>query len=216
MLIAHLGQLLVSNSLSGSRSPTAQQGRPGSDRTDRKAYIQGVAWLVHGLPEDLDQHERTEVIRAMPPALLEAAYEASPSASRISYPSSSPYHRHGRSSSASADHRSLMHRAVQALVAQLMIPFQILWVYLIMLLGRAVQLERRYKVTEKVVHHSGELGYAVGKQGVWLSEAIFNNGGARFGQLVTGTVTYTAQGLVRGISDGIREARIERRQFEEY
>ncbi|KUI68838.1 hypothetical protein VM1G_04394 [Cytospora mali] len=195
------GQLLVSNALSDVRSSTAQ-GHPGSDSTDRKAYVQGVAWLIHGLPEDLDQHERTELMRAMPPALLGEAYKISPSASRSSYPSSE-------------DHRSLMHRAVQAVVAQLMVPFQLMWVYLIVLLGRAVQLERKYRVTEQVVRHSGELGYTVGKRGVRLSEAIYSHGGARIGQLVTGAVTYTAEGLVRGISDGIREARTERRQVGE-
>ncbi|ROW09350.1 hypothetical protein VMCG_02541 [Cytospora schulzeri] len=201
------GQLLVSNALSEGISSTAQ-GHPASDRTDRKAYVQGVSWLIHGLPEDLDQHERTELIRAMPAALLGEAYKTSPSGSRLSYPSSSPYH-----SRSSSDHRSLMHRTVQAVVAQLLIPFQLMWAYLIILLGQAVQLERRYRVTEQVVRHSGELGYTVGRRGVRLSEAIYSNGGARIGQLVTGAVTYTAEGLVRGISDGIREARTERRRI---
>lgn len=187
-------------------SSTAQ-GHPGSERTDRKAYVQGVAWLVHGLPEDLDQHERTELIRAMPPALLEEARRTSPSGSRLSYPS--PPHG-GRPA---PDRRSLMHRAVQAAVAQLLAPFQLLWACLVALLGRAFQLERRYGVTERVVRRSGELGYMLGRRGVRLSEAIYSNGGARAGQLVTGAVAYTAEGLVKGISDGIREARTERRRM---
>lgn len=218
------GQLLVGNALSMGISPTGpgagKGSNPGSDnRTDRKAYVQGVAWLIHGLPEDLDQHERTELVRAMPAALLEGAYRTSPSASRSSYPSSSTPQRHGRrrrASLASADHRSLMHRAVQAAVAQLLLPLQLLWAYLVLLLGLAVQLERRYDLAEKVVRRSGELGYTVGKRGVRLSEAIYSNGGARrIGRLVTGAVTYTAEGLVRGVSDGIRESRTERRRIGE-
>ena len=196
----------MSNALAGDRFPTAQ-GRSGSEKTDRKAYVQGVAWLIHGLPEDLDQHERTELMRSMPPALLNAAYETRPSASRLSYPLA-PYHRRLSSS----DHRTLVHRAVQAFVAQLVVPLQILWSCLVLLLGHAAQLERRYKVAEQVVKHSGELGYTVGRRGVRLSETIYSNGGARVGQLVTSTVTYTVEGLVKGISDGIREARAERRQ----
>ncbi|KAK7748550.1 hypothetical protein SLS53_000570 [Cytospora paraplurivora] len=220
------GQLLVSNALSmgiSSTGPVAGRGsNPGSDnRTDRKAYVQGVAWLIHGLPEDLDQHERTELIRAMPAALLEGAYRTSPSSSRLSYPSSAaassssaPFHSRRRSSS--SDHRSLMHRAVQAAVAQLLVPLQLMWAYLVLLLGLAAELERRYNLTEQVVRHSGELGYTVGKRGVRLSEAIYSNGGARrMGRLVTGAVTYTAEGLVRGVSDGIRESRTERRRIGE-
>lgn len=198
----------MSNALSEGLASTAR-GHPASDRTDRKAYVQGVAWLVHGLPEDLDQHERTEIIRAMPAALLAEAYKTSTSGSRSSYPSS-PYH-----SRSPSGHRSLVHRTVQAVVAQLMIPLQLMWAYFIILLGQAIQLERKYRITEQVVKHSGELGYTVGKNGVKLSEAIYSNGGARVGQLVTGAVTYTAQGLVKGISDGIKEARMERRQIGE-
>lgn len=198
----------MSNALSEGLTSTAR-GHPASDRTDRKAYVQGVAWLVHGLPENLDQHERTELIRAMPAALLAEAYKTSPSGSRSSYPSS-PYH-----SRSPSGHRSLVHRTVQAVVAQLMIPLQLMWAYFIILLGQAIQLEREYRITEQVVKHSGELGYTVGKHGVKLSEAIYSNGGARVGQLVTGAVTYTAQGLVKGISDGIKEARMERRQIGE-
>ncbi|ROW16741.1 hypothetical protein VPNG_01662 [Cytospora leucostoma] len=217
------GQLLVSNALSMGISPTGPVAGKGSsnprsdNRTDRKAYVQGVAWLIHGLPEDLDGHERTELIQAMPAALLEGAYRTSPSSSRSSYPSSasssssSPHHSRRSSSS---DHRSLMHRAVQAAVAQLLIPLQLMWAYLVLLLGLAAELERRYDLAEQVVRHSGELGYTVGRRGVRLSEAIYSNGGARrVGRLVTGAVTYTAEGLVRGVSDGIRESRTERRRI---
>lgn len=208
----------MSNALSEGMSPTAAQGHPNSERTDRRAYVQGVAWLVHGLPEDLDQHERTELIRAMPPVLLEEAYRTPlPSAgSRLSYrqpsPPPPPPH-HGRPGG--PDHRSLMHRAVQAGVEQLVVPFQLLWACLVVLLARALQLERRYRVTEQVVRRSGELGYTVGRRGVRLSEVIYSNGGARVGQMVTGAVAYTAEGLVKGISDGIREARAGRRRIGE-
>ncbi|KAJ0118061.1 hypothetical protein J7T55_014514 [Diaporthe amygdali] len=216
------GQLLVNNALSEGRPPSVQ-GQPGANRIDRKAYVQGVAWLVHGLPEDLDKHERTELIRAMPPALLEEAHRTPPSsqpAARPSYPSSS-------STSPSSNYaylmgggvgdagRTLVQRAARALVLQLLVPLHLLWAYVVVLLGRAVQLERKYKVTEQVVRHSGELGYEVGRGGVKLSGVIYNHGGARVGHLVTNMVAYTADGLVKGISDGIREARTERRQIAE-
>lgn len=219
--VRNIGQLLVNNALSEGRPPSVQ-GQPGANRIDRKAYVQGVAWLVHGLPEDLDKHERTELIRAMPPALLEEAHRTPTSqpAARPSYPSSS-------STSPSSNYaylmgggvgdagRTLVQRAARALVVQLLVPLHLLWAYVVVLLGRAVQLERKYKVTEQVVRHSGELGYEVGRGGVKLSGVIYNHGGARVGHLVTNMVAYTADGLVKGISDGIREARTERRQIAE-
>ncbi|KAK2613626.1 hypothetical protein N8I77_000526 [Diaporthe amygdali] len=214
------GQLLVNNALSEGRPPSVQS-QPGANRIDRKAYVQGVAWLVHGLPEDLDKHERTELIRAMPPALLEEAHRTPPSsqpAARPSYPSSSstsPSSNYGYLMGGGVGDagRTLVQRAARALVVQLLVPLHLLWAYVVVLLGRAVQLERKYKVTEQVVRHSGELGYEVGRGGVKLSGVIYNHGGARVGHLVTNMVAYTADGLVKGISDGIREARTERRQI---
>lgn len=204
------------------------QGHPAAGRIDRKAYVQGVAWLVHGLPDDLDKHERTELIRAMPPSLLEEAHRtpASQQQTATARPltpssSSSVYGYFGGGSGSSVGGGvgdagwTLAQRCARALIVQLLVPLHVLWAYVILLMGRAVQLEREYKVAEQVVKHSGELGYEVGKGGVRLSGVIYNHGGARVGHLVTNVVAYTADGLVKGISDGIREARTERRRVEE-
>lgn len=110
--------------------------------------------------------------------------------------------------------RSLIQRIVAAMVVRLVGPLQFLWTYLIMLLSLAAQIERKYKVTQLVVKHSGELGYTVGKRGVKLSGAIYKNGGARVGAVVTDAAAYVADGLVKGISDGIREACLELREEE--
>lgn len=203
------------------------QGHPAAGRIDRKAYVQGVAWLVHGLPDDLDKHERTELIRAMPPSLLDeahrtpASYQQQPPLYPSSSPSSSVYGYFGGSGGGGGmvpdvvdAGCALAQRLARALVVQLLVPLHMLWAYVVVLLGRAVRLEREYKVAEQVVKHSGELGYGVGRGGVRLSGVIYNHGGARVGHLVTNVVAYTADGLVKGISDGIREARTERRRVE--
>lgn len=225
--VRNIGQLLVNNALSEGR-PSTLHGHPAAGRIDRKAYVQGVAWLVHGLPDDLDKHERTELIRAMPPALLEEAHrtpvsQQQPARARPLYPSSSSSSVYGYFGGGSAGGGggvggaglALAQRFARALVMQLLVPLHMLWAYVVVLLGRAVQLEREYKVAEQVVKHSGELGYGVGRGGVRLSGVIYNHGGARVGHLVTNVVAYTADGLVKGISDGIREARTERRRVEE-
>ncbi|KAG6366502.1 hypothetical protein INS49_000679 [Diaporthe citri] len=197
------GQLLVNNALSEGR-PSTVHGHPAAGRIDRKAYVQGVAWLVHGLPDDLDKHERTELIRAMPPALLEEAHRTpvsqQPATPRPPYPpsSSSVYGYFGGGSAGGVGGvgdagLALAQRFARAIVVQLLVPLHMLWAYVVLLLGRAVQLEREYKVAEQVVKHSGELGV---------------------GHLVTNVVAYTADGLVKGISDGIREARTERRRVD--
>lgn len=176
----------------------------GIDRNERRAYIQGVTWLLQGLPDDLDSGERADLLKALPDSLLVEMNRSHRGGTRWIGPSAS-----------SANDRSLMQRAVAALVLQLIVPMQFLWAYVLMLLMYAVQLERRYKVTEHVVKHSGELGYTVGRRGVKLSGAIYNNGGAKVGAMVTDAAAYLADGLVKGISDGIREACVELRETED-
>lgn len=203
------GQLLVNNALS------SENHTPAAQLKDRRAYVQGVAWLLQGLPEDLDAHERNELVRAMPDCLLEeiqterqqddasgthqqlvrrdrnsrAAIKTTPPSA--SSPTGGPL-----------DDRSLVQRTVAAVVVQLMFPLQIFWAYCMILLSHAFYLERKYKVTEQFVKHSGELGYTVGKRGVKLTGTIYNNGGSRVGQ----SLLYVADGLVKGIRDGIQEA----------
>ncbi|POS81247.1 hypothetical protein DHEL01_v200347 [Diaporthe helianthi] len=233
------GQLLVNNSLS-------LNGHSPAGGIDRRAYVQGVAWLVHGLPDDLDKHEKAELIRAMPPSVLEEAHMTP-----TSRQPGSPGHHPPQSSSTAPSTTittaatttsttssvfdyyfsismslssivtgvnvseawwPLAQRVLRAAWLQLLVPLHMLWAYVLVLLGRALRLEREYKVAEQVVKHSGELGYGVGRGGVRLSGVIYNHGGARVGHLVTNVVAYTADGLVKGISDGILEARTERRR----
>ncbi|KAJ4412420.1 hypothetical protein N0V82_008815 [Gnomoniopsis sp. IMI 355080] len=201
------GQHLVNNALSERRSSFSQ------DRSnERRAYVQGLAWLLQGLPQDLDDQERQDLTRSMPPPLLGEIHGAN----NINYRG----HRGRRlrgylpdDDAAAAygddDGRSFIQRIVAALIVQLVVPMQLLWACLIALLGHAVYLERKYKVTEHVVKHSGELGYTMGKNGVKLSGVIYHNGGARVGAVVTDAVAYVADGVVKGISDGIREACLE-------
>lgn len=191
----------MNNALSERRSSFNQGRAADGDRSnERRAYVQGLAWLLQGLPQDLDDQERQDLTRSMPPPLLGEMNSISGHRRR------GPSIRHANGAHGG---RSFIQRMVAALIVQLIVPMQFIWAYLITLLGHAVYLERKYKVTEHVVKHSGELGYTVGKNGVKLSGVIYNNGGARVGAVITDAVAYVADGVVKGISDGIREACLE-------
>lgn len=110
---------------------------------------------------------------------------------------------------------SLIHRVVAALVLQLVAPLQILWSLLIALLTLCVRLERRYGLGEQIVRHAVDVGYALGKTGVRLSGKVYSNGGARAVTTVTGTVAYVVDGVLKGVSDGVREAWLEVQQADE-
>lgn len=207
----YIGQLLVNNALSERRS-SFSQGRGGAaadgdHSNERRAYVQGLAWLLQGLPQDLDEQERQDLTRSMPSHLLQGGEMDRNRGHRRLGPSQRTGRRRSRRSD--DDGRSFIQRAVAALIVQLIGPMQIIWAYLLTLLSHAIYLERKYKVTEHVVKHSGELGYTMGKNGVKLSGVIYHNGGARVGAVLTDAVAYVADGVVKGISDGIKEACLE-------
>lgn len=89
---------------------------------------------------------------------------------------------------------------------------QTFWAYFIVLLGYAVYLERKYKVAEAVVRCSGAMGYALGVNGVRCVGVVYQHGGARVGAVVTEAVAYVCDGVLKGVSDGIREACAEGRE----
>lgn len=208
----------------GGGGSTGAAAADGDHSNERRAYVQGLAWLLQGLPQDLDEQERQDLTRSMPPHLLSGSeMDRNRGHRRLGLPSSSSQQTGGRKrrrrqrrsgggyydDNDDDDGRSFIQRAVAALIVQLIGPMQILWAYLLTLLGHAIYLERKYKVTEHVVKHSGELGYTMGKNGVKLSGAIYRNGGARVGAVLTDAVAYVADGVVKGLSDGIREACLE-------
>lgn len=168
--------------------------------------MQGLGWLLQGLPHDLDDHERTDLRRAMPSYLLG---ERSSGGGGGGGRGEGDRRLVGSALRPGDGRRSFIARVVAALIVQLVVPMQFVWAYLITLLGRALYLERKYKVAERVVKSSGELGYTVGKTGVKLSGVLYNHGGAQVGAVLTGAVAYVADGVVKGISDGIREACLE-------
>ncbi|CAN8102733.1 unnamed protein product [Discula destructiva] len=216
------GQLFMNNTLSEQRccSSFSQSlrrdgagggggssgGSAGNDHyaSERRAYVQGVVCLLRALPNDLDDHERTDLRRAMPPHLL----------GEMDRHHHLHHHHHHRLSGAGRRERNrgLIQRVVATLIVQLVVPMQFFWALFVFLLGHAVYLERKYKLAELFVKHSGELGYVMGKKGVKLSGVIYKHGGARVGAVVTDTVAYVADGVLKGVTDGIREACMELRE----
>lgn len=75
-----------------------------------------------------------------------------------------------------------------------------------------MRLERRYGLGEQIVRHAVDVGYALGKTGVRMSGKVYSNGGAKAVATVTGAVAYVADGVVKGVSDGVREAWLEVQQ----
>lgn len=185
---ARQGANLVSISVDGGPAVA------GEDVTfERKAFIDGVTYLLKGLPHDLEPSEIDRIRSVMPEG--------------IAIPSDvvTVQRQTGSPQPGPSQPRSLLHRGVQVAVVNVIIIFSFLLPYFMYLLRYIARTERKYKVSESLVGHGMDLVSAVGKQGIYITESIgqMNDGKVRQGLLEV--LTWTVDSVTSGISEGVGE-----------
>ncbi|KAH7149960.1 hypothetical protein B0J13DRAFT_549192 [Dactylonectria estremocensis] len=186
---ARQGTSLVNISIDG--------GKPAQEDEDvvfeRKAFIDGVTYLLKALPQDLDVCELRRIQCALP--------------EDVANPNRVPV-RPGASSSplpAPPQPRSILHRGVRMTVVNLIFFLSFLMPYLMYLLKYMAKMERKYKVSETVVGHGLEIANSIGKQSASITESMCQMNDGRLGQVLLEAVIWTVDGVAQGISDGLGE-----------
>jgi hypothetical protein len=174
----------------------AGSGHPASDEEDgafeRKAYIDGLTYLLRGLPGDLQLYEADQVRSALPAAL-------------ISTPNVAAHEGAMHAQARAARQRTILHRAVQTAVIYLIFFFHFMLPYLVLCFRFVVRLERKHKVSERLVGHGIALANAAGRRGVSLTGSICRINDGRVGRALSELAAWTVDGVARGISDGVGE-----------
>ncbi|CAM1511439.1 Fc.00g089520.m01.CDS01 [Cosmosporella sp. VM-42] len=186
---ARQGASLVNISIDGGKPAVAEE----DIAFERKAYVDGVTYLLKGLPSGLDASEIERIQSALPD---EFASHSDPVAMRREA---------GSARTAAAQPRSLLHRAVQITVVNSIILLSFLMPYVMYLLRYAARTERKYKISENLVGQGMDFVNAIGKQGIQLTESIGQMNDGKVGQTFLEALTWTADGVTRGISDGVGE-----------
>ncbi|KAH7328209.1 hypothetical protein B0I35DRAFT_506725 [Stachybotrys elegans] len=154
---------------------------------ERKAYMDGLTYLLKGLPQDLNTREVDQLRSALPQTLNQGEYTASAGHSK-------PGHS-----------RTMLHRTVQTVVVNVVLLLHMLLPYLLLCVNYAAKMERKYKVSERLVGHGMELATTVGRSGAILTERMCNLNDGRVGRALSDILIWTIDGITRGISDGVRE-----------
>ncbi|KAH7124272.1 hypothetical protein EDB81DRAFT_912327 [Dactylonectria macrodidyma] len=185
---ARQGTSLVKISIDGGKPAVAEE-----DVTfERKAFIDGVTYLLKALPQDLDVCELRQIQSALPKDVAHLDMGAvQPGA--------------GSTQSASGRPRSILHRGVQMTVVNLIFVLSYLLPYLMYLLRYTARMERKYKVAETVVGHGLDFVNLIGKQSVSLTETMCQMNDGKVGQALLEAFIWTVDGLAQGISDGFGE-----------
>ncbi|EXL64474.1 hypothetical protein FOPG_19261 [Fusarium oxysporum f. sp. conglutinans race 2 54008] len=185
---ARQGTSLVNISLDGGRPAVAEE-----DVTfERKAFIDGVTYLLKALPPDLDVCELRRIQSALPEDVAHLDQVAVQQGD-------------GLTQSASGRPRSILHRSVQITVVSLIFVLNFMLPYLMYLIRHIARMERKYKVFETVVGHGLSFVNSIGKQSLSLTEMMCQMNDGKVGQALLEAFIWTVDGVARGISEGLGE-----------
>ncbi|SCO92521.1 uncharacterized protein FRV6_16649 [Fusarium oxysporum] len=182
------GTSLVNISLDGGRPAVAEE-----DVTfERKAFIDGVTYLLRALPRDLDVCELRRIQSALPEDVAHLDQAAVQQAD-------------GLTQSASGRPRSILHCSVQIIVVSLIFVLSFMLPYLMYLIRHIARMERKYKVFETVVGHGLSFVNSIGKQSLSLTETMCQMNYGKVGQALLEAFIWTVDRVARWMSEGLGE-----------
>lgn len=170
----------------------------GTEDFERKAYLDGLTYLLRSLPSDLDAYERNQIRTALPVRLTLKDRSAAKSGA------STPY-------STTGTQKSIVHRLVQAVVLNLFLLLHFTLPYVVTVLKSAASVERKYKVSEAIVCHGMSCFNAAGRHCAKAAEVVWTASESQVGQGVSSSFAWAVEEVTRGISDGVGEGLVATR-----
>ncbi|CAJ2513610.1 Uu.00g017290.m01.CDS01 [Anthostomella pinea] len=164
----------------------------------RKAYIDGLAYMLQALPDDLDEHESSVLRRALPEAVASPDEDATGATASqrqralVAGPQTTP-------------ERSFLHHSVAGLVANIVLVAYLLLSVMMFLVRVGAQYERQ--------HH---LSRQLAARGLVLGARIYALSDGRVGRAMTDLAAWAVENVTGGIQDGIGQGlfMIERKRQE--
>lgn len=152
----------------------------------RQQYVHALAYLLHGLPQDLNEHEATTLQNALP----------------------SPLQRPSEIDAQATDkgqrrNRSLPHRALASVIVQLFLLLQIFLPYLRLFLKATYDYEHTHHVAERALAASVSAMDNVGKTGIDILRNILKSDNGRAIQVVAALSMWWMQEISSGIQEGV-------------
>ncbi|CAH0048781.1 unnamed protein product [Clonostachys solani] len=182
------------SSLIQGASEAASEGV--NDTFERKAFVDGVTYLIRALPPNLDERELEQVKAALPANLSLPITEPAAHPRAMSPPTTSGLP------------RSVLHRSVQLVVVQLILFMHFLLPYLLLFFRAVVTFERKFKVSEAVLEQGINLAGAFRRQCTHLVDAAVKVNDGKVGQGLSSVVAWIVKEVTRGITDGVGEGMV--------
>ncbi|KAF9881817.1 hypothetical protein CkaCkLH20_00963 [Colletotrichum karsti] len=166
------------------------EARSSQAKFRRKAFLDGVEYILRALPNDLNEGELSRLRSSVPPNFI---------------PEPTPGGRAHSPLRGANGGRSILHRGVQSAVVNIFILIHLALPYIILLLRFAARTEREYRISENIVGAGMSFANTVGSQGMRITGALCNVGDGKVGQALTEAIAWTVEGFTGGLSDGVGE-----------
>ncbi|KAI1638132.1 hypothetical protein F4809DRAFT_601373 [Biscogniauxia mediterranea] len=168
----------------------------------RRAYIDGVAYMLKSLPDDLDDHETSVIRQALPSACAAPAAGSAIDGNGAGFTGPGGQQR-TIGWRPSDQGKTLLHRAVAAVVSSLVVLLHVLMSCAVLLVRAGAQYERQYSISQHLVSRGFVFATAVGRHSVVLSGKICAMSDGRVGRAMTELAAWTVENVTGGIQDGI-------------
>ncbi|KAI2469385.1 hypothetical protein F4781DRAFT_394608 [Annulohypoxylon bovei var. microspora] len=155
----------------------------------RKSYIDGVAYMLKALPDDIDDYELSVIRRALPNSFQQFQTDRQIEAGPKWLPSNRA--------------KTFLHSTVQGFVSGFVLFAYLLLSFLSAVIRTGAHYERQYNISQHIVSSSFVLATAVGKQSGALSEKIGAISDGRFGKVLSDLIAWTVESVAGGVQDGI-------------
>ncbi|KAI0848296.1 hypothetical protein F5Y00DRAFT_238798 [Daldinia vernicosa] len=169
----------------------------------RKSYIDGVAYMLKALPDDMDEYEASIIHRALPKSCAQLDMNGQIKGDL------------GRSSWRPSDRaKTFLHSAVQGFVTGLVIFLYLLLSFFAIVIRAGAYYERQYNISQHIISSSFVFATTVGKQSGVLSEKISAISEGKLGKAMSELAAWTIESVAGGVQDGIGQGLqlIEQRQ----
>lgn len=172
-----------------SRACTRAQQADSRPENTRALVIDANKWLLRSLPEDLDPSELQEIEEVLP-AGLDNPDRICCRQARI------------RSTASQAEKRSWLRRSIAFTILQTSLLIALIIPYITAFISSCYRLERRHRITERLLTGGIDMTSVVGDSGMEVKDAMVRLGRGRLANAVVETGGWIFESIIGGVSDG--------------
>lgn len=186
-MIPSLGQTLLQSSSCLSSNPDFS----------RHLYIDGVSYLLRGLPHNLSPEETIRLQAAIPTEMVPPQQPVD----RVVTRDQAPDHQVAQQE----EDPTLLHRVVAMVVLQVFLLMSFLWPYVQMTCRGAYQYEREHHISEKLLNQSWTTANVLSKNTMAIVKTVCSWNDGQVGVALEDMIFWWVHGVTGGLRDGVKD-----------